>query len=246
MKKLIVGVVAVLTLSLTVLYAVGTQLIRPTLSNIIKPEMSLPVEIITFRGIDNIQLKGWLIRNSVSSAGVLLIHGNQSNRLSMLSRAKFLYQAGYSVMLFDLRAHGESGGDYKTFGYLEAQDAKLAIRLFKQKAKLQTVGIIGTSLGGAAAVLNDVPLPVEAIVIESVYPTIKKAITNRLTARMGEWGTYFEPLLTYQLPLRLGVKPSDLQPVKDIENITKPILVIGGEKDTRTTLEDTQWLYKST
>ncbi|MDE1465894.1 alpha/beta hydrolase [Spartinivicinus poritis] len=245
-NKLIVGCVVVfLTLALVTLYTVGAQLIRPTPSNIIKPEISLPLSTVSFRGEGNIQLKGWLVKNPVSNAGVLLMHGNQSNRLSMLSRAKFLYQAGYSVMLFDLRAHGASDGEYKTFGYLETKDAELAIRFFKRQANLKIVGIIGTSLGGAATVLSDMPLPVEAIVIESVYPTIEKAIINRLTARMGKWGAYFEPLLSYQLPLRLGIKATNLQLVKKVGNIMKPFLVIGGEQDTRTTLEDTQWLYNN-
>ncbi|MCX4027674.1 alpha/beta fold hydrolase [Endozoicomonas sp. SM1973] len=246
MNKLIVGsIVAFLTLALAILYTVGTQLIRPTPSNIVKPETNLPLSTVSFRGEGNIQLKGWFIKNPTSNVGVLLMHGNQSNRLSMLSRAKFLYQAGYSVMLFDLRAHGASEGEYKTFGYLEAKDAELAISFFKRQAKLKTVGIIGTSLGGAATVLSDMPLPVEAIVIESVYPAIEKAIMNRLTVRMGKWGAYFEPLLTYQLPLRLGVKSTDLQPVKKVVNIMKSVFVIGGEQDTRTTLKDTQWLYNN-
>ena len=51
------------------------------------------------------------------------MHGVRSNRLQMLDRARFLNKFGYSVLLFDFQAHGESIGDHITFGYLESLDA---------------------------------------------------------------------------------------------------------------------------
>lgn len=245
MFKLTIGLLFLLAVALSSLYYVGTQLTRPTHSRVTKPKTKIPINTIRFMGVGNIQLNGWLAKNSQSTVGVLLMHGNQSNRLSMWSRAEFLYKAGYSVMLFDLRAHGESEGDYKTFGYLEAEDAEKAVRFFKQMANLKRVGIIGTSLGGAAAVLNDHLLPVEAMILESVYPTIEKAVTNRINGRFGEWVTIFSPLLTNQLPLRFDIDTDALRPVKHMENITLPTLVIGGDQDQRTTLDDTNKLYQN-
>jgi hypothetical protein len=39
----------------------------------------------------------------------------------MVGRPRFLHRAGYSALLYDSRAHGESGGDAITFGHLEAK-----------------------------------------------------------------------------------------------------------------------------
>jgi alpha-beta hydrolase superfamily lysophospholipase len=56
-----------------------------------------------------------------------MAHAVRADRRSMLGRAEFLHRAGYSVLLFDAQAHGESPGDRITFGYLEALDAAAAV-----------------------------------------------------------------------------------------------------------------------
>jgi pimeloyl-ACP methyl ester carboxylesterase len=65
-------------------------------------------------------LKGWLLPGRRDGGAVLLLHGVRASRLDMLGRARFLHAQGYTVMLFDSRAHGESGGQRITFGYLES------------------------------------------------------------------------------------------------------------------------------
>ena len=53
---------------------------------------------------------------------ILGMHGVRGNRLSMLDRARFLSHAGFSVLVFDFQAHGESSGEHTTFGELESLD----------------------------------------------------------------------------------------------------------------------------
>ena len=45
----------------------------------------------------------------------------------MVPRARLLAAAGFSVLLFDFQAHGESTGDRITFGRLEGLDARAAV-----------------------------------------------------------------------------------------------------------------------
>src|SRR2546430_1265084 len=54
---------------------------------------------------------GWFIRGKPCSGAVLLLHGVRADRTQMVERARFLKVAGYSVLLVDLPAHGESSGD---------------------------------------------------------------------------------------------------------------------------------------
>ena len=49
----------------------------------------------------------------------------------------------------------------------------------------EKIGAIGSSLGGAAALLGPHPLPVDALVLESVYPDIGAATGNRIRAVLG-------------------------------------------------------------
>jgi len=58
---------------------------------------------------------GWLAPGRPGRGGVLLVHGLGSDRRSMLPRARWLHGLGYTVLLVDLRGHGESPGSKRSF-----------------------------------------------------------------------------------------------------------------------------------
>jgi len=60
---------------------------------------------------------------------IVLMHGVRANRLSMVRRAEMLHRAGYSVLLFDFQAHGESPGSHITMGYLESVMREQPLRM---------------------------------------------------------------------------------------------------------------------
>ena len=127
---------------------------------------------------------------------MLLRHGIRENRLRMLPRASFLQEQGFSVLLFDLQAHGESPGRRITFGKLEALDAAAALRFVRGRVPGEQLGAIGVSLGAAAALLGPEPLGLDALVLEAVYPEIDSALANRLRARLGggaAWALFCSP-----------------------------------------------------
>ena len=76
----------------------------------------------------------------------------------MLGRARMLNAQGFAVLLFDFQAHGESPGRYLTFGYLELRDARAAFDFMRQRLPGEHIGVVGMSLGGAAAILSEKPL----------------------------------------------------------------------------------------
>ena len=53
---------------------------------------------------------------------IVLSHGYGDNRLQMLPWVEFLHGDGYSVLTYDMRDRGESGGDAVTIGALEPTD----------------------------------------------------------------------------------------------------------------------------
>src|SRR5579871_5455406 len=144
-------------------------------------------------------LAGWYVPGTPGSGAVLLLHGVRADRAAMLSRAEFLHAAGYSVLLIDFQAHGESRGDRITFGWLESRDARAALEWLRAAAPGERIGAIGLSMGGAAAALAQPPLPLDALVLEEVYPTIEEALANRLRLQYGAHGGALVPLFTWQM-----------------------------------------------
>jgi fermentation-respiration switch protein FrsA (DUF1100 family) len=224
-----------------VLYFVGSELIKPARQAIPKPDFDAGYETVSFPSKSGATLKGWFNRGT-RDPGIVLLHGIRSNRTSLIERAKFLRKEGYSVLLFDMQAHGENEGDYISFGFLEARDVEAAVTFLRETKKIARVGIIGLSLGGAAALLAD-GAGADAIVVEAVYSSIEAAIANRLQLRFGPLGKYLTPLFSYQLNLRLGIPASKLSPIEHLGTIRVPIFFIAGAKDQRTSVENSRALF---
>ncbi|HEV2847042.1 MAG TPA: alpha/beta fold hydrolase [Thermoanaerobaculia bacterium] len=225
------------------LFYVGQALAAPLRVTVGAPPPDFPAEPVEFQSASGSLLRGWLLPARPSRGVVILMHGVRANRLSMVDRARFLAAAGYSVLLFDFQAHGESPGDNITFGHLESRDARAAVDLVRRRFPDQRVMAIGSSLGGAAAILADPPLPLDGLVLESVYTTMEEATENRLRIRFGPLGPPLEPLLTLQLRPRLGIPVSALSPVDQIGRLRCPVLILSGSEDRHTTAEQTRRLF---
>ncbi len=198
---------------------------------------------VQFLSLSGSELAGWHLPGDERGGAILLMHGIRSSRLGMLERAAFLSKAGYAVLLFDFQAHGESAGEQITFGLMEGKDAYSAVEFLRKASSGKNIGVLGVSLGGAAAILASPPLEVDAMVLESVYPTIGQAIANRLAIRLGEWGRILTPFFLWQLKPRLGIEASNLRPINGLSKMRAPKLLIAGEADRHTTRNDSLQLY---
>lgn len=174
---------------------------------------------------------------------MLLLHGVRGNRRDMLSRAEFLHAHRYSVLLIDFQAHGESAGEQITFGARESQDVTAALVNLQRWVPGEPVGVIGVSMGAAAFVLSENRPAVNAVVLESMYPTIEQAISDRLRLHLGPAGPLLAPVLSVQLRPRLGVGIDELRPIDHVGSIGAPLLFLSGTLDQHTSLEEARALF---
>jgi len=221
----------------------GSILMAPARAHISKPD-NLPAQDVVIATSLGDTIHGWWLAGNQASASVIIVHGIRANRLAMVGRARLFQKLGYSVFLFDLPAHGQSSGNYITFGKRESAAVSGALRWVRDKKSQKRVGVDGVSLGAASVLLREEHVGFNAIVVEAVFPDIHRAILNRLTDRFGILGYALEPLLSVQLIARLHEWPSELAPVNEIAKVNAPILVIGGEKDHLTPLDETRELFE--
>src|SRR6266540_3150647 len=149
----------------------GWMLAHPIQTRIGNPPSDLNAQPVTFASDSGANVHAWWCPTGNGRGAVLLLPGIRANRLSMVDRARFLRRAGYSVLLIDFQATGETKGDHITFGWKESRDVLAAINFVHHIDPSDQVAIIGSSLGGVAALLATPPLKVEALVLEEVYPT---------------------------------------------------------------------------
>jgi len=188
-------------------------------------------------------VSGWLVRGQPGRGAVLLIHGARGSRLDMLERARFLERAGFSVLLIDLPGHGESSGNKITFGAREGAGVTAALAFMRHEFPGERLGVIGVSLGAAAIVLANPQPPPDAVIVESMYPTIDEAVRDRLSIRFGSLGAKLAPLLLWQLPLQLHVPVEELRPIDKISALGSPVLIASGTSDEHTSWAETERIY---
>jgi uncharacterized protein len=237
---LLVCVLVVVTLSASA-WMIGSKLIRPANHQVPLPS-DFQAQVVSIPGAGHI-IAGWWVDSGSGSPIVLLLHAVRADRSSMVSRAQLLMRHGFSVLLIDLQAHGETPGDAITLGMRESADVSAARDWIKRTAPGRRVGVIGCSLGGAAIVLGHQPSGFDAVVLEAVYPRVSRAIENRIRIRLGSLAPLLTPLLLMQFESRLRIAPSDLEPIRSIGRLGSPVLVVAGSKDEHTTLAESQALF---
>jgi alpha-beta hydrolase superfamily lysophospholipase len=174
---------------------------------------------------------------------VLLVHGAGGDRRSSLPRARLMLEAGFSVLLIDLQAHGETPGDRITFGWRESVDVRAARDWIQARAPGRRIAAVGASLGGAAILLGEQPSGFDAVVVEATYGRLRDAIVNRMVQRAGIAGYLLSPLMAWQVGPRLGVDVDALQPARAIAGLGAPVLVVGGSRDAYTPEEESRALF---
>jgi len=128
---------------------------------------------VSFESADGISLKAWYERAwivPVPKCTVILVHGSQTNKTGMAYIAARLLPNGFSVLLLDLRAHGESGGKYATFDTRESLDVDAAVRWTKAHAGGEPIALLGYSSGAVASLLAASRTPgLAAVIADSAY-----------------------------------------------------------------------------
>jgi len=187
-------------------------------------------EDVSFRDHAGLTLRGWWIPGTRHRT-VVMVHGWTSSRREPMGKAGYVLDAGYNVLVFDLRGHGESDGDYTTLGLLEPDDVSSAVA-FARSRDPGPIALLGYSLGGALAVETGARDPAVAAVIEDSgfgsLENVYRAGFQRLTGL---------PALPFGLPLveigqlDLHMRLSAVRPVTDAARLHKPLLAIVGTAD---------------
>lgn len=235
---------AFLPVAVCVAWLVGSSFLAPCNHAVDSAPRDLLSEAVSYQSDSGAKIGGWFFPADKPHAAILLLHGSGGDRTSMLTRARFLHSAGYASLSIDFRCHGESSGDYRTYGWKEARDAIGGVVWLRQRLPGAKVAVIGTSLGGAAALLARNELKTDALVVESVYSTLDQAVWNRVEMRVGAvMADCLSPLLSVQIPLRMGAAPADVSPMLAAATVRCPLLVIHGAKDDHAHLSEGRAIF---
>lgn len=190
---------------------------------------------------DSILLKGWFLKTQRDTVRgtVIILHGISSCKETQFGRAKILAEKGFNGLALDLRAHGESGGDYCTFGFYEKHDIAAAVDSVLRWTNEKPVGIWGASLGAAIA-LQTMAMD-ERIgfgIIESTFDEFEKVAEEYGADYMlGLRSKYLVQRVISKSAQIAQFDPRAVKPVEAAATIARPMLFIHGDADDKIPFE---------
>jgi pimeloyl-ACP methyl ester carboxylesterase len=188
---------------------------------------------VTFTTRDGLQLAAWLIPCPGSRRAVVVCHGLGANKNVFVDVAPILHRAGYNVLMFDFRGHGDSAGYTTSFGPHEALDVEAAVAYLQDHGFDQIIGY-GFSMGGAALLYAVPHLPVlRGVVLDSTYADFAPLMAAAARADSIHVGGRFGlRLVDCYGRFEAGVWPSRIAPRKFIAQIApRPLFIIHGLAD---------------
>jgi uncharacterized protein len=224
-------------------------------------------ERVEFQAIDGTPIVGWWIPaqrmpkradalppEDWGRRTVLVCHGLAANKSNQLILARAFPGEGLNVLIFDFRAHGESGGQLTTFGDRERRDVLGAVRYLRAERPDEAEKIygVGASLGAAALIAAAADDSTEGRAIDAiaVYGTYDHL--GRLTRSIGN--SYFFPPLR-QLLIHVGLPLASVQTGADLSHFApaelvpriwpRPLMVIHGRRDEIVAFDHGHSLYES-
>jgi dipeptidyl aminopeptidase/acylaminoacyl peptidase len=196
-------------------------------------------ETVSFPTEDGIILRGWLVKpaHPVSqSPAIIVCHGVGANKSDFTELAVALARRGFSVLLFDFRAHGESGGRRSSLGYHEQKDVAAALEFLKARSAVDAkrIGIYGFSMGASTAILAAANTRAfSAVVADSAYASLKDMARTAVTGFYHLPSFPFLPLAVLGYELYFQTSVENISPVTEIARLSPiPVLIIAGEGDT--------------
>lgn len=199
-------------------------------------------------------LKGWFIpapqeflTKTKKVPTIILTHGWGRSAQQMLPYAQFLHKAGFNLILYDVRGHGDSDAvEFVTMNLILADlDSMIDYALERPEVNAKAVGLFGHSMGAAASILQaSRDKRVKAVVSSSGF-----ADFGDLTSQMLRWRKLpafpFRFLIQKFWEKRAGISLSSVNPIEQIKNISVPVLLLHGDQDQIVAPDQLEKLFKN-
>jgi dipeptidyl aminopeptidase/acylaminoacyl peptidase len=193
-------------------------------------------EDVTIDVGEGIVLSGWLFENELNGdCGVILHHGRGGARLETLMYVPLFWDRGCQLLMFDMRHHGESAGDYSTYGYYEKEDTLKVLAWFSERTGLEVsqIGLMGVSFG-AATVLQAAALEPDLafVAAEAPFQDLPTLLGEQAEQRYGPVArAILSPTVLLFAGWRADFDPAAVSPMLAAREIEAPVFLIHSLQD---------------
>ena len=199
--------------------------------------MAQPHEDVWITSEDGLKLHGtWFPREDETKV-VICFHGYTSQGMNdYIGLSGYYLKRGYSMLLVDERAHGQSEGEYIGFGCLDRKDALGWIGwVLKECGESVQILLHGTSMGGSTVLMAsglELPPQVKGIVSDCAFTSPKYVFTHVLHTMYHLPAFPMIQIADRVNKEKAGYGLDECNAAREVQKATVPILFIHGEEDT--------------
>ncbi|GLS27547.1 alpha/beta hydrolase [Marinibactrum halimedae] len=248
---------------------IADMMIKPASSPVFDTPASreLEYEDVTFKASDGVTISGWLIKGGTDKIIIQSHFGIQCCRagytrkdkgmikgyptdIEFLNQAKYLVDAGYSVLMYDFRNHGDSGEGtlpWISWGPEESKDVIAAVDFVSKhpEYKDSDIGLFSICMGNSAATI--------AFGREDglkKYKNIKAMVTiqpvdyKHFITAMGMPG-FLRNSANKVMEKRTGIDFMENTFINDVKDINVPTMIIQNTNDPFTKKEFVEQVYQN-
>ncbi len=174
---------------------------------------------------DDETLEAWHLPTQPGRPTILHFHGNAGSISDRSERLRYYQRQGIGALFVSYRGYGTSSGSPTESGLVN--DAQAAHRWLRSKGvEASKIAVIGESLGAAVAVQLAVRKKISTLVLEAPF-----------TSTVDVAKTHY-----WWLPVNLLMKDR-FESIKLIKDISVPVLVVHGELDEVTSVDQGKQLF---
>lgn len=270
---IILLLIVLLYLAISYIAAYGVVYLnrQPVLKN--PKDYGMDFEPIDLKPSDGINIKGWFIPAKsqkiviMTHVGGLTKYGSTvsyknpfklyNKEIEFLKTAKHLHEAGYNVIMFDFRNHGESGKSPNHgatgVGLEEYKDVLGALDFIESRDDLKNmnVGFVSFCMGANSTIIamSNTPekfknvkcfMAIQPISMEVFITVYSKTIFTSLGSKI------LMPMIRTFVKSMSGHELSEMSPKNYVKDIKTPTLYAQAKNDPWTDLNDIKSFYKNT
>lgn len=211
----------------------------------------LDFDDVEFAAPNGEALRGWLVptASGAKTIGIVVLHGRGDNRSGALGVVPVLHDLGAGVLAIDMRENGLSAGAGRgtALGIRESEDAIAAAAEMRRRGYDKVI-VLGCSLGGASAILAAArDGSIDGVIADSPLASFDRYVAEIADRRLAIFGvranwatTIWGRVVVAVTRARLGLRDFE-KPLDAIGRIApRPVLLIGGGRDTVTPLTHAQ------
>ena len=196
---------------------------------------ALPLTLATE---DGMKLAAWQVDAKAPRAAIVLVSGIHNPSVTALFPHAAMFQAhGYSSVLVEMRAHGQSEGDLISLGMKEHLDIRAAVRHLKAQDPDLPVVAFGISMGGATAInaIGETP-EIDAVIALSAYSSWPDAFADNMEAM--DYPKLLcameKPFVWLYMGFKYGFDSLGIHPAAEIRKLNgRPALLMHSKEDSQ-------------